>query len=165
MKRILVLILALLSAFAFVACDGENVPPNDPVEGYVFQTQGVTIQIAAETAPILASLGKELAYDDSNSCYFTGKDKIYTYAGFEIHTYPTESGDRVNRVVLLDDTVETKEGIRIGSSQADVITAYGEATKKSNDSWDYDMGNVMCLRIFFKNGTVDMIHYLHPQAK
>ncbi len=165
MKRILVLVLILLSVFALSSCNGESEPPENLGEGYAFKTEGVTIQIAAETAPILASLGKELDYTESNSCYFTGKDKIYTYAGFEIHTYPTATGDHVNRVVLLDDTVETEEGIRIGSSKAEVLTAYGEATSKDVESWDYDVGNTMCLRIFFEGETVDLIQYLHPQAK
>ena len=164
MKQTIALVLALLLVLSFVSCGGEN-PPEDGAKTYTFIKDGTEIAIAAETAPILSALGKELDYDESNSCYFTGMDKIYVYAGFEIHTYPDENGkgDRVNRVVLLDDTVETREGIHIGSSEADVRVAYGEPTQTDDVSFLY-RGKDMYLKIFMENGIVDLIQYLHPQA-
>ena len=164
MKQTIALMLALLLALSLVSCGGEN-PPADDAKIYTFIKDGTEIAIAAELSPILSALGKELDYDESKSCYFTGMDKIYFYAGFEIHTYPDESGkgDRVNRVILTDDTVETKEGIRIGSSEADVRAAYGEPTQTDDVSWTYQ-GKDMFLKFFFENGVVDLIQYLHPQA-
>ena len=164
MKRVIAWLAVLAALLALVACGGET-PAEEPQTGYTFTKGSTKIAVGADTASILTSLGKELKYYESPSCYFSGMDKIYTYAGFEIHTYPDPNGngDRVNRIILLDDTVQTEEGVYIGSAQASVLAAYGEATEKKADSWDYRCKD-MYMRFFFENGVVKEIQYLHPQA-
>lgn len=98
-------------------------------KGYVFVASGVTVEVDADMAPILQALGEPASYFEAASCAFEGLDKIYTYNGFEIDTYPAQDKDLVSAVVLKDDSVTTAEGICIGDSLEKLLEAYGEATQ------------------------------------
>ncbi len=98
--------------------------------GYLFAANGVSVAIDAEAGPITEQLGEPVSYFESESCAFEGLDKIYTYSGFELDTYPKGGKDYVSAVVLTDDTVSTPEGIAIGDSAEKVKEAYpGEYTE------------------------------------
>ena len=100
-------------------------------KGYVFAASGVTVEVDADMAPILQALGEPASYFEAASCAFEGLDKIYTYNGFEIDTYPAQDKDLVSAVVLKDDSVTTAEGICIGDSLEKLIEAYGEGTQEN----------------------------------
>lgn len=100
-------------------------------KGYVFVAGGVTVEVDADMAPILQSLGEPASYFEAASCAFEGLDKIYTYSGFEIDTYPAQDRDLVSAVILKDDSVTTAEGICIGDSMEKLIEAYGEAAQEN----------------------------------
>lgn len=127
--------------------------------GYVFQVNGTEIAMHADAEPVLAALGDAKNYFESASCAFEGMDKEYTYNGFIVRTYPQGDKDCIASVDLLDDTVETAEGIAIGSSLQDVAAAYGpvEAGAKSVH---YGEGSDMELIILFENDTVASIQYM-----
>ncbi len=78
---------------------------------------------------VLEDLGKEQSYFEAPSCAFEGLDKTYTYSGFVITTRPDGEEDYVSSIRLTDDSVTTPEGIYVGSSEADVVAAYGEGTR------------------------------------
>ncbi len=44
-----------------------------------------------DVAPILSGLGNYNNYAESPSCAFKGLDKIYSYSGFDLYTYPKGS--------------------------------------------------------------------------
>lgn len=121
-----------------------------------FEVNGVQIAMHAEAAPILEALGEEKSYFESESCAFEGLDKEYTYSGFIVTTYPDGDTDRISGVELLDDTVETPEGICIGSAQADVEAAYGAV---DGTSGKYTYGDWQLI-ILLENGAVSSIQYL-----
>ena len=100
-------------------------------KGYVFAASGVTVEVDADMAPILQALGEPASYFEAASCAFEGLDKIYTYNGFEIDTYPAQDKDLVSAVVLKDDSVTTAEGICIGDSLEKLLEAYGEGTQEN----------------------------------
>ena len=100
--------------------------------GYVFIHNGVTIVIDADFAPVRAALGEPRSYFEAASCAFEGLDKTYGFSGFEVDTYPQADADFISAIVLRDDTVATPEGIRIGSTRADMEAAYGAGHE--NDS-------------------------------
>lgn len=62
-----------------------------------------------KAAPILEKLGEPMEYFEAESCAFEGLDKIYTYSGFELHTYEMKGTDYVASVMFLDDSVSTKK--------------------------------------------------------
>lgn len=120
-----------------------------------FEVNGVQIPMHAEAAPILEKLGKEKSYFESASCAFEGLDKEYTYSGFVLTTYPDGDVDRVSGINLQDDTVETPEGICIGSTQEDVEKAYGALT---GGSGKYNFGDWQLI-ILLDSGSVTSIQY------
>ena len=101
------------------------------VKGYVFVTGGVTVEMDGDMAPVLAALGEPASYFEAASCAFGGLDKIYTYNGFEIDTYPAQDTDLVSAVILKDDSVTTAEGICIGDSLEKLLAAYGEGNREN----------------------------------
>lgn len=126
-------------------------------DAFVFEANGVNVVMNAEAAPIVEALGEPRNYFESESCAFKGLDKEYTYGGFVLKTYPMDDVDYVSSVTLMDDTVETPEGICIGSSLDDVKAAYGEGG--SDTTCQYEKGDSKLL-IILDGGVVTSIQYL-----
>lgn len=128
----ILLILAALMCMLFVGCGDSTAPsgattpntPSAPAKEYVFNYNGISIPMKAEAAPIVAQLGEPLNYFESESCAFKGLDKVYTYASFELCTYPVDGVDYVLSVRFTNDTVSTAEGISIGSTLDSLNSAY-----------------------------------------
>jgi hypothetical protein len=118
--------------------DGEPSARPSAYKGYAFVHSGITIAIDADFAPILIALGEPRSYFESESCAFEGLDKIYTYNGFEIDTYPQKDDDFVSSIVLKDDTVSTAEGLSIGASRAEMEAAYGIPRENDNGQLVYE---------------------------
>ncbi|MCL2718199.1 MAG: hypothetical protein FWE14_05410 [Lachnospiraceae bacterium] len=127
-------------------------------KGYTFTHSGTIIAIDSDFAPILKALGEPRAYFEAESCAFEGLDKIYTYFGFEIDTYPQGDRDFVSAIVLKDDTVATNEGLRIGSSRAEMEAAYGTPRINDNGQLIYDKDG-MRLCFIIDGETVISIEY------
>ncbi|MGN0369024.1 MAG: hypothetical protein ACI4EW_00580 [Butyrivibrio sp.] len=122
---ILLLLVLLLSG-----CSGKNNGSGQKEEnksGVSYTIEGVTIVPGEDFAAAYEKLGEPLKYTEAASCYFDGMDKVFTYDGFEIRTYPAEGNkDLVQDLCISSDKYSTKEGMTVGSSLDDVIKAYGE---------------------------------------
>lgn len=99
-------------------------------KGYVFTYNNTAISVDADAGAIVAALGDPVSYYEAKSCAFDGLDKIYSYSGFDMNTYPSGDKDYVSAVVFRDDSVSTAEGISIGDSLEKVKQAYGEGTEE-----------------------------------
>ena len=84
-----------------------------------------------DMAIVAEQLGEPNSYFEAASCAFEGLDKIYTYASFEIETYPQDTADCIKSIVLKDDTVSTVEGVSIGDSEDKVRETYGVPSEES----------------------------------
>ncbi len=159
MKKSLLIIL-LAGILLVTGCgSGEQTQNNTPKEGFVFEYNGVEIPLHANVEPILEELGEPMDYFEAESCAFQGLDKTYYFGGFELTTYPKDSNtDCVSVIYFNDDSVSTKEGIHIGSSEADVIEAYGEDYTGGEGSFTYtrDEGTIMFI---IEDGVVASITY------
>ena len=135
-------------------------PVSAPVShsGYVFQAGGAVIGMNEDSEAILAALGAWSGYFEAESCAFQGLDKTYTYPGFELYTYPKGDRDMVNSITILDDSVSTPEGIKIGSAEADITAAYGDGYVLENGVYQYTKDKSI-LSIFTTGGVVDGIEY------
>jgi ABC-type oligopeptide transport system substrate-binding subunit len=116
--------------------------------GYYFTLNGVTVSANAAMAPIAEALGEPSSYFESESCAFQGLDKTYTYGSVVISTYPVDGEDFVYTIELKDDTVETTEGICIGSTKDDVTAAYGTATTETDTALSYEKDDCVLAFIF-----------------
>lgn len=96
----------------------------ETVKGYVFTYNDVSVGMDVDAAPIVEKLGEPVSYFEAASCAFEGLDKMYTYNGFELDTYPVGDKDYVSSVILKDDSVSTAEGICIGDSIEKLKQAY-----------------------------------------
>ena len=161
MKRWLCgILLCVMALTCLAACD----EPTGKGTVYQFTKNGTSMTVDADVAPILTALGDWSDYYESASCFFAGKDKIYTYAGFELYTYPDGDVDRIYRIRLYDDTVATVEGIRIGDTREAVTAAYGEADEVYNTSVVY-AGDAVYLAFFFEEDRVSEIQYLNELVR
>ncbi|MBQ5567741.1 MAG: hypothetical protein IIT41_00685 [Oscillospiraceae bacterium] len=173
MKKTIAIILSLVMLAGLIsACGGseEHVIDNTDTdtktadtgsaktEGYVFETKGVKVVIDADMAPVLSALGEASSYFEEASCAFEGIDKTYSYSGFEIKTYPSDSGDKIQGVFLTDDRVATSEGLRVGSTKADMESIYGTDYTVKGTEYAFEKGG-MQLRVTLKDDVVSLITY------
>lgn len=105
--------------------------PRENPGGYVFRVGDVAVEVDGDVAPVIEALGEPTSYFEAASCAFEGLDKIYTYQGYEIDTYPVQDRDLVSAVILKDDTVATAEGICIGDSLEKLLETYGEGVQEN----------------------------------
>jgi hypothetical protein len=168
--RILSLVLALLTVSALLAsCDGGadiTLPPEEEStteaaeknNAFVFVYNNTEVSPHAKMAELLNGLGEPTSYEESNSCYYQGLDKDYTYPGFKLRTYPVNGVDYVLNICFVDDSVTTPEGIMLGSSRDEVIAAYGSSFTERNGSTVYTIGKTE-LRFRFSDNGVTAIEY------
>lgn len=110
-------------------------------EGFSFTSGSTKIEMNADASAIVEELGDPDDYFESESCAFEGLDKVYTYPGFHLNTYPVDDKDYVLSVDFMDDTVATDEGISIGSTKDEVTEAYGDPAEESDTSMVYEKGD------------------------
>ena len=170
MKNWIIFALTALLCLGLVACsaDKENGKNTDvgtqseaaaAADRYAMVFRDVEIVPGAEMQPVLDRLGEPRKYFESESCAFKGLDKVYTYAGVVIRTYPKDNTDYVLNVELKDDTVSTPEGVSIGESRDKVTKVYGAATATNDTSVSYRKGDVVLSFIFDADGAVTSITY------
>ena len=135
MKRTAILLLALLLLLSLgcktEAQDDPNAVFVDPnaVRGgeygaLYFEANGVRFGIYDETEAVLSALPAYRSTFTGQSCAFETEDVSYFFAGFEITTNEIDGTSRVTSIRLDDDTVKTPQGLYIGMSEADAISAF-----------------------------------------
>lgn len=150
MKRKMVLLAtAAVTALALTACGGSDTQSGSGSgssqssggDGFTFTSGSTVIEMNADASAVVEELGEADDYFESESCAFEGLDKVYTYPGFQLNTYPVDDKDYVLSVVFMDDTVSTDEGISIGSTKDEVTEAYGEPESESSTEMVYAKGD------------------------
>lgn len=136
--------------------EDETAPQTE--EGFCFKVNDVVIPMNVDAAPIIEALGEADSYFEAPSCAFQGLDKIYSYSGFEINTYPNGEKDYISSVYLKDDSVETDKGICIGSTLDEVIEAYGDDYTEKSGEYVYTSGQTR-LSFLIGDGCVSAITY------
>ena len=166
MKKRIALMLAAALCLALAACGGSNnggQGQGGAADTYRFTLKGVEVAVDAEMAPIAGQLGDPTSYFESESCAFQGMDKVYTYGSVIIRTYPQDGVDYVLSIELMDDTVSTPEGVRIGSPKADVTASYGEPVEATGTALIYEKGS-STLTFLVENDQVSAITYTSSAA-
>ncbi len=168
MKKKMAALLALIMVLALVLCScggggGSNNGGNNTGSlDYYFEVKGVKVEMKADAEAVLKALGSYKSSYEAPSCAFDGMDKIYSYGGYDILTYTADGKDFISGVVLRDDTVETPEGIAIGSKLEDVKKKYN--AKEEGSSINVYSENCRLL-IIFDNGVVTSIQYIARSEK
>lgn len=161
MKKVILLVLCFATMLSFCACAEQ---PKDAEGDYRLTVNGTELAVHGDFTAISAKLGTHLSYAESPSCGYDGLDKTYTYAHFEIQTYPKNGKEYINFILLLDDTYGTAEGVFIGDTAEKVKSVYGEPSESlANGNMRYEKGE-MRLEFLVKNGTVNKIQYANPNG-
>lgn len=140
MKKLYLILLVLIAFIIFTACDsgqnedesnGEPTPevndgPKNPT-AFSFKMGEVLIEMDEDISNIINRLGEPLGILEQPSCAFDGTDRIFSYPGVQIYTYPKGNADHIHTIGFFDDSIVTTEGkIRLGSSIRDAIETYGD---------------------------------------
>ena len=131
----------------------------DTTNTYTFSLNGVDISCDEDFGPIYESLGQEDSYFEAASCAIGDKDKVYTYGSVEIDTYSMDGVDYVEAIILKDDTVETPEGIYIGSTSDEIKAAYGDDCEQDSSQIVYTKGSTH-LYFILENDAASSIYYM-----
>ena len=97
---------------------------------------------------------KDYRFEEANSCLGSGKDRVYHYPDFELHTYFNGEKDLVTQIVFTTDKLATRKGIKLGSTKADVAAAYGEPAEPDFYMYETEDGRT---QFFFENDAVNRI--------
>ncbi len=164
------LLMLVIAVSVFASCSGGGtditLPPETEdtnagtqnADAYSFVYNNTTVTPHAKMADLLNGLGDPTAYEESPSCLYQGLDKDHTYPGFKIRTYPVDGVDYVLNICFTDDSVETPEGIMLGSGRDEVIAAYGSSYTEENGSTVYTKGKTE-IRFRFTDDSVSAIEY------
>lgn len=166
MKKLLCILLALSLTAALFGCGSSAPKQTDPIEepapaktDFTFDFKTTTIAMNMLAAPVIEALGEPRTYTEAASCAFEGLDKTYYYGGFYLTTYPDGDNDRVYQLWFADDSVETRQGIRIGSSLAEVQEGCPNA-EWSGDTLCKLRGEKTVLTIMLEGGYVTSVQYM-----
>jgi len=106
---------------------------------YSYTSNGTEIAVNADADAVKAALGEPQKTFEAPSCAFDGISYTYTYAGFQVETYPdpADKKNKVYAVTLLDNTVQTAEGCKVGDKAEDVKKKCGNPTGEAMGYVEY----------------------------
>ena len=131
---------------------------------YEFKSGDTMITMGAESKDVIKALGNPVKpVFEQESCAYQGKDKVYTYEGFELSTYPADGKEYISSVYIPDkSSIATPEGIKIGSTAKEVVDIYGKEYDKEEakfGTYCYTSDSAV-LKIYTAKDKVDSIEYL-----
>lgn len=171
MKKLILIALVLVMALAMCACGNDpavtdptgttgssaNVPTN-PI-GYTFTYNNVKFGVGMTAENVVKELGDPKDRAVSESCAFGGNDIVYYYGSSVAISTNDENGyERIFCIELVDDLVETEEGVCIGDTADKVKSTYGEASSETDNGLVYNKDS-MTLTFILTDGAVSSIQY------
>ena len=113
MKRFAVTLLAVMFILAGCGKSDSTTPTkdNDNSAQVSYTINNIKIIPGTDFSGAYKELGEPVKYTEAASCYFDGMDKVFTYDGFEVRTYPAESGDFIQDLSISSDRFSTDKGI------------------------------------------------------
>ena len=128
-------------------------------DGYFYVVDGVKVGVDMDMDELKASLGESKSVFEAPSCAGEGISYIYTYASYEIETYPAVDGkNRIGYIILKDDTTATAEGIDLSMTKEDVIQVYGEDYEEDVNMFTYERGGTK-VKFIFEGDDIISIEY------
>ena len=135
-------------------------PTSDGGSAFAFTHKGFAIVPGDFIGDVLEAIGEPMKTFEAPSCAFEGIDRIFYYNGFIISTFPKGGEDYILAVTLMDDSVETDEGIYLGMSAAQIEAAYGEGKwNELGNLVSYSSGEVRLAFLLDNGAIVDITYY------
>jgi len=123
-----------------------------------FYFRGAIISLNQNMAEVLDALGEPTGVRQTPSCAFDGYDRIFGFGAINVHTYPVGEQDFVQIISVRDDSVTTRNGIRLGDSWDTVLDAYGHDYVQDFSIFTFTKGSTT-LSFFVDDGMVVEITY------
>ncbi len=154
---LMVAVMGIMTACGNGGGSGSDIPVPTEDNRFYYAQDDKRITIGDKAEEVLEKLGAYTSEFTSVSCAFEGEDHFYVYgSSLQICTSQVKGKEVLTSIQLLDDLVETPEGIKIGDSAEAVAKAY----KATDSNGVYTMKcNVVKLTIVTKNGEVISITY------
>lgn len=147
--------VVLVAAMVMLAGCGRK--DNKDVFGY---NNGSVVLVPGEKFDAQADgLSETIAYMEAASCYFDGLDKVFTYDGYEVTTYPKGDGDYIQSINITSDAIKTDKGIGVGSTPAQLEAAYGKDYTVSGKMYEYYQDDTKYMYFFILNDVVQYYGY------
>lgn len=127
-------------------------------KGYLFSYNGTKISVDSDMKPVFEALGEPQSYFESPSCAAEGIGKIYTYADFQIETYPDGEKDLILCITLKTDNVSTAEKIDLSMDKEKIIEVYGSDYDETDIAMIYKKDG-MKLSFIFEGDSLTSIQY------
>ena len=165
-KTVLILKKAAIVMMVLSIALGMNLPgvenASAATKGYYFTYAKKSVTMGSDATSFINAAGKPSKKKAEKSCAYDGKDITRKYKNFILYTYTNSNSssatEYVDGITFLTKKVSTKEGIKIGSSEDDVIEAYGSAKAKYG-VYTYTKGKTK-LQISVEDGVVTQIRYV-----
>lgn len=161
---IILLIIGGFVAF-FLFFGGDETDLNDGINSstetkvdYKFLYSGIDVTPGLDFDS--SSINETASKSTITSCAFAGLDNVYTYNNVEITTNKNEDKEMIYSVYLLDDTLETPEGIKVTDEKNDMISAYGNDYTEDGGIYTYSSDEVK-LNFTINNDVIVGIEYIY----
>lgn len=100
------------------------------------------------------------AYVEAASCYYDGLDKVFSYDGYEVTTYPKEDGDYIQDINISSDSIKTDKNVGVGSTLEELEKVYGSDYTLSGKMYQYYQDdNSKYMYFFILNDVVQYYGY------
>lgn len=176
MKKIIVMMLALMLVAGLCACGGgdkggssdltakESNPGktsdvSDTPMGHAMKVNGVTFGVGMDAEKVVAQLGACEPVITESCGDMGGNDYEYAYDDFIIYANNGGGAIRIYCVEIISDLATTAEGLTIGDAAEDVKSTCGDPTSETDTGLIYEEDGMQLIFIL-DNGEVTSIQYL-----
>lgn len=105
---------------------------------------------------LLESLGTPDDFVQARSCLYDGDDKLYTYGGIIIYTYPNGAEDIVYLIEVSGDE-KLLSGIGVGSTWTDMIAMYGEEYALFGSMVSYELSESASISFQMEDNVISFV--------
>lgn len=154
LARIAAAVFVLAAVLAVTGCAGKTKEAT-----FGFTNGSVTLVPGEKFNPDAEGVGETVAYMEAASCYYDGLDKVFTYNGYEVTTYPAQDGDYIQDINISSDTIKTAEGVGVGSTLSQLEAAYGKEYTVSGKMYRFYEDDTKYMYFFLSDDVVKYYGY------
>lgn len=133
-----------------------------------FEYNGKTVSVLDDLETVKANLGTPTE-EQSSPFSDNSDDKLYVFGSDPDTIDLTTLDGKVQSITVYDYKIKTTKGIGIGSSEEEVLTAYGNSGEKTEADGEtdilYELGKYSIDFFFHRNGKVISIIYTNNDAQ
>lgn len=167
-KRILSSLVAMMLLLSLALCasackekSDTNKDDDKPAESlgtYTVKYQDTVIELGKDASSVIKALGEPTNKQFVASCGEGAGDQWrYTYSSIYLFTVKDGETETVDAIALRDDIAETGKGVSIGSTEEEIVAAYGEPTAKQGNKCRYTKDKYTMEFQFGDAGTVTSV--------